>query len=151
MALSSGEFWKSLLTSRGRSNRGRFWTVIALGWGAQITGGAVASASGYTPFAPLLAAVIILAMMPISLFNAIKRLHDMGRSGWWLLASFIVFLPLAAMAELWSPPGMMALGIVLELVVAFGFLLILGCVPGQASANRFGAPPGQPIDVEEFA
>ena len=151
MAQGSGDFWRSLFTARGRISRGRFWTVTALCWIAQIMGGAVAAASGDSPFATVLAGVIVLAAFPINLFATIKRLHDMGRSGWWTLAAMVAFLPVAAMAEPWSPPAIMALGVVLELVVGLGFILILGCIPGQPIANRFGPPPGRSVDVEEFA
>ncbi len=47
-----------------------------------------------------------------------KRLHDLDRSGWWVLVGFVPYGgPLAK-------------------------VVILGCLPGTKGANRFGADEG---------
>jgi uncharacterized membrane protein YhaH (DUF805 family) len=71
-----------------------------------------------------------------------RRLHDMGRSGWLLLAPAV--LTIVAMA-IWA--RRISLGVQLDsavpvaaLVVFVGFAL-WGCVgKGQAEANSFGPP-----------
>lgn len=47
-----------------------------------------------------------------------RRLHDIGRSGWWQLINFVPFIG----------------GLV---------LIVLWALKGHADANRFGAPPAQ--------
>ncbi|GAA4409577.1 DUF805 domain-containing protein [Quisquiliibacterium transsilvanicum] len=39
--------------------------------------------------AALLSGLFVLAMLLPSLAVSVRRLHDIGRSGWWLLVSFI--------------------------------------------------------------
>jgi uncharacterized membrane protein YhaH (DUF805 family) len=57
----------------------------------------------------------------------VKRLHDIGRSGWWLLA-----FP----AALWvtDAAGLDRLNLAGGLLVT-----VLGLIPGQPGVNRFGA------------
>lgn len=47
---------------------------------------------------------------------AVRRLHDLGKSGWWILAGLIPFV-----GQIW--------------------LLVLMCADGQAGVNRFGTDP----------
>jgi len=87
----------------------------------------------------VLAALIVVAMdgpvfeesMPLTLFVwlalvlpsisvAIRRLHDTGRSGWWMLLSFIP-----------------AIGSLVLLVLCLG--------EGAPGENEYGPPPGQKV------
>ena len=82
----------------------------------------------------LLASIAILLIW-------VRRLHDLGRSGWWALAingaSNLTGLALAAILP--GPAGMF-LGALANLAP----LIALGALPGQPHANRFGPPPGGP-------
>jgi uncharacterized membrane protein YhaH (DUF805 family) len=73
--------------------------------------------------------------------TGIPRLHDIGRSGWWIGAVIL--------AEITVVVGLMIAGTssdTLELILAFLVLLIgllaiwLGAIPGQAETNRWGEP-----------
>ncbi len=64
----------------------------------------------------LLSGILSLACLCPSLAVAVRRLHDIGRSGWWVLLVLIPFFG----------------GIV---------LLVFAAMPGQQSANRFGDIP----------
>ncbi|MBX9915564.1 MAG: DUF805 domain-containing protein [Pseudomonadaceae bacterium] len=64
----------------------------------------------------LAAAVVFIAMIVIGIQIGVKRLHDIGWSGWLLLINLIP-----------------AVGSV--------FAIIMLVVPGSTGANRFGAPP----------
>ncbi len=63
--------------------------------------------------------VFLIGCAWVSIANQVKRWHDLGRSGWMILISFIPFVGFVAN------------------VICLGFLR------GQVAANRFGAPPGQ--------
>jgi uncharacterized membrane protein YhaH (DUF805 family) len=97
----------------GRINRAKFW----MGWIAAII----------FCYAGVLVAIIVLnyddavwlfiiLAVWVTCAVGIKRLHDLDRSAWWLLA-------------VWSIPG---------------FVLALGLIPGTEGDNRFGADPLPP-------
>ena len=103
-------------TFAGRARRSEFWffwlfNLLANGVAA-ILDAAIFSGS------PLNAIVTLLLLAP-NLAVAVRRLHDVGRSGWWLL---IAFVPLV--------------GIVV--------LLLWYVSRGEEGANRFGADPRMP-------
>lgn len=144
MVGAQGDFWSTLFTARGRSNRGRFWTVVALCAAAYIVAGGLVAALGENPFTVVIAAATIIVAITVGWFNIAKRLHDMGRSGWWILLLIGLYMPVGALAEPWSPDGLQALGILLELILTIATMGLFGGIPGQKATNRFGDPPGQP-------
>ena len=78
----------------------------------------------------------------IGINNEIRRLHDMGRSGWWLLALLVVCVVaggLATLFEVGSPSGALAL-VGLLYLISLGFVVALGCLPGDPEENQFGLP-----------
>jgi uncharacterized membrane protein YhaH (DUF805 family) len=141
---NTGDFWKTLFSAQGRSNRGRFWTVVALCWAMYVVVGSLFAVMGDTPFTMLVAMAFVIAPIPVGTFNMIKRLHDLGRSGWWILLLIGLYLPIAAMAEPWSPDGLRVLGYLLEAAFSLATLVALGSIPGEKTSNRFGEPPGRP-------
>jgi len=103
-------------TIEGRASRSEYWwfylAVIITDIGLTI----VDSALG-TPLVFLL-----LALIPASLCAAIRRMHDLGKSGWWLLISFI---PLIG-----------------GLVLLYWFIFD----GGQPHANDYGAVPTNTLE-----
>ncbi|HEY4029017.1 MAG TPA: DUF805 domain-containing protein [Caulobacteraceae bacterium] len=73
------------------------------------------------------------------------RLHDLGRTGWWQLGLYVIPLLALVLAYAGQAPLILALG--LALVVHMAFIAVLGAIPGQAEANRYGPPPGQPSAI----
>ena len=150
-----------LFTFYGRIGRGRWWMAFLV----QIIIVVVASlfASLITPMGPgggpptgapnVPAALVMLAGFAvatwISLATSVKRLHDLGVSGWWIVPLFLASMAGSAVSNV-APPGGLE-GFVLMLVgltLTFGPIIYLGAVPGQAGENRFGPDPrsegGQP-------
>jgi uncharacterized membrane protein YhaH (DUF805 family) len=98
----------------GRASRSEYWWW----WGALlvtfiVTGAltAVIGSAGY-----VVATIVALAVFIPNLAVTVRRLHDTGRSGWWLL---IVFVP------------------VIGAIILFVFMLL----DSQREANAWGAPP----------
>jgi uncharacterized membrane protein YhaH (DUF805 family) len=141
-------FLKSLFTAQGRSSRGRFWLVIFVLWITLALAGFMIAAWGES----ILAAVFAIVMLPVviggmvaGVFNGVKRLHDLGRSGWWLLLVLVLYLPIALVAKGASKggPDDQAVGAFLQLIASVIYLAVLGGIPGQRTPNRFGDPPGE--------
>ncbi len=127
LAQSSGEYASlSILTPRGRLGRMRFLVYsFAVGLVANVLVGILQAVLGVAAMDPdamasgALPAGMMLVMIPmlvINLFIAIKRLHDLDMSGWWVL---LFLVPL--------------------LNVLFGLYLLFA--PGTDGPNRFGPPP----------
>lgn len=78
----------------GRASRSEFWffvlvnflIAVVLGFIEGILG--MSSEFGYGPITGLYTLAIFLPAVGV----AIRRLHDTGRSGWWLLLSFVPFI-----------------------------------------------------------
>jgi len=145
--------WQKLLFSfEGRIRRSHFW----IGWLICLGVGVVA---GWIPFlGGLLAIVLIWPNLAIS----VKRLHDMGKSGWlvavpWVLNLIVCIGGVALMGlsvfanlsglENEDPVAIMAvLGPALGLfgllfLISLGFLLWIGLSDGQPGDNRYGPNP----------
>ena len=83
--------WKNYVTFTGRSRRKAYWTFVLFNFLAIILVNVVdnvlglAGQDGYGP----LTAIYGLAVFLPGLALVIRRLHDTGRSGWWMLISFL--------------------------------------------------------------
>ncbi len=144
--------WKSLFFSaEGRIGRQAFW----IGWlvllGVQVL-------AGWIP-------VVGHALGLIALFAWVclctKRLHDMGRSGWWQAPALALGPVLVVGSALWigfgaavaaltgGEPELAALAgvgvLLVSIAVAFisiiAFTLWVGVAEGEAGDNRYGQPP----------
>lgn len=97
-------------TFKGRANRGEYWWFILA---SIIIGALLSMVDGVVGTAGLLAGLWNLAAFLPSLAVAVRRLHDVGRSGWWIL---IAFVP----------------------VIGFILLIVWLAARGEARPNRFG-------------
>jgi len=112
-AIQSG--FRNYVTFSGRAPRSEFWYWVLF----EILVSIVASILDVAVFAlsdisPLNAVASILLFLP-SLAVSVRRLHDIDRTGWWVLISLTV------------------IGIVL--------LIIWNCLRGTIGPNRFGPDP----------
>ena len=145
--------WQKLLFSfEGRTRRSHFW----IGWLICLGAGVVAG------WIPLLGGLISLALIWPNLAISVKRLHDMGQSGWlvaipWVASIVGIFVAVGmigvsaltntAALEREDPAAILALvgpaiGLFgLLLLVNLGFLLWIGLSEGQRGDNRYGPNP----------
>jgi uncharacterized membrane protein YhaH (DUF805 family) len=135
----------------GRSNRQEYWISVALLIVAAV-------ALGYFQMQAASAAITIMWII-----TWIRRLHDIGKPGWWSLLPLLIVVGLAVggivlggsafenmildaeSGKSISPndPGfaIVALVVVVGLIFQFGFTIWLGAKKGDAGDNKFGAPP----------
>ncbi len=110
----------------GRASRSEFWwfylfsALIAVAAG--VVGAAAlavdpAAAAGDFPSADIPGAIVGLALLLPTLAVAVRRLHDRGRSGWWLLL------------------GLTLIGYIL--------LLVWWMLPSVPEDNKHGSPPAR--------
>jgi uncharacterized membrane protein YhaH (DUF805 family) len=106
-------------TFKGRITRRTFWLRYGLGCG--VAAGVAAALDDAVFGHPLLTPLAGLVMTVLSLAGQVRRLHDRGRSGWWLL------IAATGIGAIW-------------LFVECGFLR------GTVGSNRFGADPLNGLD-----
>ena len=103
-------------TIEGRASRSEYWWFY-LAFGIANIGLTIVDSALGTPLA-----LLLLALIPASFCAAIRRMHDIGKSGWWLLIGLI---PLIG-----------------GLVLLYWFLFD----GGQPHANQYGAVPTNTLE-----
>ncbi len=153
--------WRHVMLSfDGRIRRSHFW----IAWVILFAIGIV------TSWLPLIGGLIGLLLIWPNLAISVKRLHDMGQTGWWValpwVAGTILFfvgfgmigMGAIATGEMWddNPLAMLAvmgpaLGVfALSALLGLGFLLWIGLMPGTVGPNRFGPDPKGGVAPETF-
>lgn len=85
--------------------------------------------------------VFLLGSIVLAWAVFVRRLHDTGRSGWWMLLSFVPS-SLSSVVNLLPVESYMALYLVLALVgLACGVTMIVFLVQPSAPANEYGPNP----------
>jgi uncharacterized membrane protein YhaH (DUF805 family) len=133
----SSQFWEGLVSPSGRNDRLRFWMVVGVILAAFVFCGVLVDAAEATMGAAVPALLLTFAAMVVGTINAIRRLHDMGRSGWWTLPPLAVFVGTGAVTAMGTSPLTFVFAGA-GLLVTVGALIVLGCAPGQPGPNRYG-------------
>ncbi|HUD89552.1 MAG TPA: DUF805 domain-containing protein [Xanthobacteraceae bacterium] len=138
--------WTSLLFSfHGRINRAKYWLIILIYVIVGLILGVIGLALGQGVAMQVLGGIVELVALVSSLAVATKRLHDRGKSAWWLLVFYLVpgvLTGIGAGIELSSGP--MALGglfTVVGLAVGIWAFVELGCLRGTIGPNPYGPDP----------
>jgi uncharacterized membrane protein YhaH (DUF805 family) len=96
----------------GRASRAEFWWFFLFQIGALILGALIHETAYY-----LIALAILLPGLAVSA----RRLHDIGKSGWWILISIVPLIGL--------------------------IFIVWAARKGEESANAYGAPPTAPVTL----
>jgi uncharacterized membrane protein YhaH (DUF805 family) len=99
-------------TFRGRAPRSEYWYFVLFQVFASLVAGAISAKLELN----LITTLVELALFLPSLAVAVRRLHDIDKSGWWLLVGLV---PL----------------------IGWVFIIIWACTKGSLGANRFGPDP----------
>jgi uncharacterized membrane protein YhaH (DUF805 family) len=108
-AIKSG--FNNYVTFSGRAVRSEFWFWMLFAFIANIVAGIVDAILGLGVVGLLVSLALFLPGLAVS----VRRLHDIDRTGWWVLIALTI------------------IGIIL--------LIVWNCTKGTTGPNRFGADP----------
>jgi len=151
-------------TLSGRARRSEYWYfylfTILLGIAAGIIDGVLGLGSGDLG---ILGAIATLATLIPSITVQVRRLHDTGRSGWWVGGAFIaaiIFVILIAGfigAGLENSEGIFGgVGGVLLIIFVIAFLiygitmLVFMCTDSHEGSNKYGPNPKHDAAADVF-
>ncbi|MFZ1415145.1 MAG: DUF805 domain-containing protein [Defluviicoccus sp.] len=133
--------WKFIFLSfQGRLNRKPYWlgTLAIIGVIVVAVLGLVFLAGGAGGYAAI--AILYLVLLWPTLAIGVKRLHDRGKSAWWLVVFYVVPTVLNVLAE--SGDGGDGIGAMIfglaGLAISIWALVELGFLRGTVGANRYG-------------
>ena len=93
-------------TFAGRASRGEFWWfylfTVLLSWGATLVS-SLALFPGDPDMAEILPSLVSLAVLLPTLAVGCRRLHDIGKSGWWQLIALTV-VGIILLVVWWAQP-----------------------------------------------
>jgi len=126
----------------GRARRKEYWSYVLLLIVVGVVIGVIEGALGLRgmvgPYGPLSALFLLATLVP-SLAVGVRRLHDTGRPGWWLLIGYGPFLLSLCLTYL----GMVQLALIVSIVALLGFivLLVFFVLEGTRGPNEYGPDP----------
>lgn len=84
--------WKNYAVFSGRAQRAEYWYFVLFNTIVYVLlltiGGAIGTQDAQAGIGLVYMAYALAALIP-SIAVGVRRLHDIGKSGWWLLLSFI--------------------------------------------------------------
>lgn len=130
----------------GRSRRMEFWVFVLM----VLVGQLLANYTDALARAPALIgrlhtteALFTLAALVPTAAVSVRRLHDLGRSGWWML---LLAVPYALWLATASGSAINSGALLIFAIAALGLLVVL-VQPGDTSPNRYGDDPKAGTDA----
>ena len=105
--------WEKYATFAGRARRREYWGFCLCNFVVTVVIVFLSGLTGKAELAATLVGIYSLAAFLPTLSVLVRRLHDIGKSGWWCLVAIIPFI-----------------GVI--------WLLVLLCIEGTLGANAFG-------------
>jgi uncharacterized membrane protein YhaH (DUF805 family) len=105
--------WKNYVNFNGRARRQAYWMFVLFNIIAAVL---LSVVDGVIGTGGILSGLYSLAVLLPGLALGVRRLHDIGKSGWWLLIGLVPFI-----------------GVII--------LLIFACMDSQPGTNEYGPNP----------
>ena len=139
--------FKKYATFKGRASRSEYWWYMLFASLISLLGAVIASTLYGDPSELTLFDIVWLLIFLPGLAVGIRRLHDVNKSGWWLIFP-LASLILTPVISLFEEHGLMdsAIGISISLLFLFGFLiglyvLYLAIKKSDSGENQYGKNP----------
>jgi uncharacterized membrane protein YhaH (DUF805 family) len=149
----------------GRAPRAEYWWfylgTVVIGWILGIVDAALGFASQSFGEMGILGLIFTLATLVPTIAVTVRRLHDIDRSGFWLLGFLLmfvgIFVPIGVMAVQGNDIADASFGPAILLMIVIGIaLLVMGITlfvfsvtRGTIGENRYGPDPYGPDNLEE--
>ncbi|QKE72042.1 DUF805 domain-containing protein [Arthrobacter citreus] len=143
---------KNSFNFSGRARRKEYWrfTLTNTLINFLITGVLVSTKASFV--VNIMAIIYNVLMFIPSLSVSIRRLHDIGKNGWWLLISVLPFLwvlplfllPIAQVFEInlqYQLVGLVGIFVFLLTIICFIVMITFFCIDSQKGENQYGANP----------
>jgi len=151
----------SYATFHGRARRSEYWWFYLFTILVAIPAGVIDAIldMAFNNEIGIVGTITSLALLLPSLAVTARRLHDTGRTGWWmllpvapLLAAFVVGIATVVSAVLSAGGDGAPTSGLIVLLVFFGLLTLAAviivtvflCLRSDPGPNKYGPPPGQP-------
>jgi len=129
----------------GRSRRKEYWMFVLLLFVAGLVLSIVEGIAGFDrtiggAYGPLTALFWLATLVP-SIAVGIRRLHDIDKSGWWLMIGYgpaIVGVAMLLLGAAGAVPALVLLGIA---GIGFIVLLVFSVLEGTRGPNAYGPDP----------
>lgn len=134
--------WKAWFSFRGRATRRQYWRALLV----LITISFALSLLGMIPAGQLIALPFSIAANVAQWAVVTRRLHDLGRSGWWQVPAMALGMAAVLQVVSLGPDGVetnpgMATAMLGAMILSLAFVVVIGLVRGDPGRNRFGDPP----------
>jgi uncharacterized membrane protein YhaH (DUF805 family) len=122
---------------QGRAGRREFWNYITIFLGVTLLAAVAIRVFSVPPVRMLLTLWSLACFLPTTGI-VIRRLHDVDRSGWWLVTPVVpAFLMLVLFFWFWPVTVLLAA----TMLGTAGYLLFLCIQPGMTGENLYGPNP----------
>lgn len=99
----------------------------------------------------LFAAYIVLPKLSV----LTRRLHDIGKSGWWLFITYLIFVILALGIQIFftrynnGKCGWWCFSVFIILLIEIIILIIYACINSETGENKYGPSPKEKNEIKE--
>jgi uncharacterized membrane protein YhaH (DUF805 family) len=150
---------KKYATFAGRAPRAEYWWFYLATIVVQIPLSIVDQAlADWGPLSSLFSLLVLVPWLAVS----VRRLHDINRSGWWLLAFFLVIVAIvvAAVSTMGlslqaadsAPTGSLLVILLVGMLAMFALgitIFVFSVTPGTQGTNDYGPDPYGPNNLEQ--
>ena len=135
--------FKKYATFKGRASRSEYWWYSLFASLIALLGAVIASTLYGDPSEPTLFDIVYLLLLLPGIGVSIRRLHDVNKSGWWLLYPWLGLI-LIPIASLFDDTSLMDSAIVISIALmtlGYLFVLYLAIKKSDSGENQYGKNP----------